>query len=124
MFTRDTPQCGIDTVYCAELRLKKQTPDGRLLVQAKMVYSNGKTGATFGTCPLLYDSAVHGGGEVIASTLSAESIELITQLQNSLEKDHAKLVFEHGHTAGSSGSGKGGAETGESISKAGLGGVT
>lgn len=119
MFTRDTPHCGIDSIYCAEIRMKRPVPGGRMHVNVKMVYANKEAGETFGTCPLRYDSMIHSE-EGVGSPLSDESVALLKKFMESAEKDLGKLVFEHGRTTDESVK----AEADGGLDTVGLGGQT
>lgn len=126
MFTRDTPTCEINSIYCAELRFKRPVPGQRMIVHAKMVYANKERGETFGTCPLVYDSAVHGvegyiedGSQEGPRTLSKETLDALEKFLALAEKDLGRLVFERGHSVAPGETGR--AETNEGL-RVGLGG--
>lgn len=100
MYTRDSHHCGIDSIHCVELRFRRLAPGERMSIRARMVYSNKESGATMGTCPLIYDSARQ---ETLDATLSPQTLELFNQFLESAEADLGRLVFEHGHTVGEGG---------------------
>ena len=130
MFTRDTSDCGIDSIYCAEVEIKRPEPGKRLRVEALMVYANRERGETYGTCPLVYDSAVHGvegyddddkQKPESPRTLSTETLKALEKFLELVEKDLGRLVFTSGQTAQVSDQNK--AESDEGL-RVGLGGQT
>lgn len=99
MYTRDTPDCAIDSVYCAEMQMKRVIPGAPLGLRLVMVYMNRSTNDTFGTCPLAYDESVD------STTLSKDTLKKLEEFIESAERDLGKLIFERGHTEGQSGAG-------------------
>ena len=128
MFTRDTSDCEIDSIYCAEVEFKRPEPGKRLQVEALMVYANRARGETYGTCTLIYDSAVHGvegyDEEAVPEgprTLGIETLAALEKFLELAEKDLGKLIFKSGQTAKAGDQNK--AESDEGLST-GLGGQT
>lgn len=114
MFTRDSPEVAIDSIHCAELEMERTHPEAPLRLAAKMVYVEKATGVTYGYTSLVHDGSM--GDDM--SPISKDSLLLLGELVESLEKDLGKLVFKTGHSV----SGKT-VETDEGL-KVGLGGRT
>ena len=84
MFTSPKPSSVINTVTLVEGNFKIDPSTNTAKVDLLLMYSNQKSGITFGTCPAK------------ESLLRPETIKAFKEFSKQVEKDFAELILEGG----------------------------
>ena len=114
MYRADSGDSAINSVWAAEGEFKFQPGiDSQPNLQLQMVYMNGETQRTYGTCPAR------------TNMFSPETMEAFMDFLKSAEKDFGELVFGGGEVGdfGALGGGGDGPGSTDGIKPKGLGGV-
>jgi len=84
MFTRTEHSSEFDSVIVVEGSLKRPDVDGEIIVDLVMMYTNRKTGISYGSC------------KVTKNLFRKETVELLEQFLAAAEEDFGNIAFGEG----------------------------